>query len=53
LPPSRLSWRITYGPYFENEVATIELRDRDARLRLERTPSRELRLECVLEAPLT
>jgi phosphodiesterase/alkaline phosphatase D-like protein len=53
LPRAPLSWRITHGPYFENEVATLELRDREARLRLERTPPRELRLERVLDAPLT
>jgi hypothetical protein len=53
LPRSPLAWRITDGPYYENEVATVELRGREARLRLERTPPRELRLECVLDAPLT
>jgi hypothetical protein len=53
LPRSPLSWRITHGPYYENEVATIELRGRQARLRLERTPPRDLRLECVLDTPLT
>jgi hypothetical protein len=53
LPRSQLTWRLTHGPYYENEVATIELRERTARLRLERTPPRELQLECVLDASLT
>jgi hypothetical protein len=42
-----------HGPYFENEVASLELHGTEARLRLERTPPRELRLECVDEARLT
>jgi PhoD-like phosphatase len=47
LPRPPLSWQLKRGPYFENEVATVELRDREARLRLERTPPRQLRLDCV------
>jgi hypothetical protein len=42
-----------HGPFFENEVATLELRGREARLRLERTPPRVLRLDCVDETRLT
>jgi hypothetical protein len=50
-PPLR--WRMRHGPYFENEVATLELRGREAHLRLERTPQRQLRLDCVVEERLT
>jgi hypothetical protein len=53
LPKPPISWRMKHGPYFENEVATLELHGTEARLRLERTPPRELRLECVDEARLT
>jgi hypothetical protein len=35
------------GPHFSNDVATLELDGRAARLRLERTATDELRLECV------
>ena len=44
-PPIR--WRMQHGPFFENEVATLELRGREAWVRLDRTPPRELRLECA------
>ena len=30
-------WRISDGPWFDNQVATLELHDRTARLRIERT----------------
>jgi phosphodiesterase/alkaline phosphatase D-like protein len=53
LPPPPLSWKIKRGPYFANEVATLELRGRRARLRLERTPQRQARLDCVAEEILT
>lgn len=53
LPTPPISWKMKHGPYFENEIATLELHRRDARLRLERTPPRELRLECADEARLT
>jgi len=53
LPAPPLSWQMKQGPYFENEVATLQLQGREARLRLERTPRRELRLDCVLETRLT
>jgi hypothetical protein len=52
-PAAPLRWRVTHGPYFENEVATVSLDSRRARIRFDRTPSRELRLECVLEAQLS
>ncbi len=50
-PP--LSWRMMHGPFFENEVATLELKGQQARLKLERTPRRVLRLDCVLDTRLT
>jgi hypothetical protein len=53
LPKPSISSRMKHGPFFENEVATLELRGREARLRLERTPPRVLRLDCVDETRLT
>jgi hypothetical protein len=53
LPRPPLAWQMKCGPYFENEVATLELRDREAHLRLERTPERQLRLDCVAYERLT
>jgi hypothetical protein len=53
LPQPPLSWQIMRGPYFANEVATLELLGREAQLQLERTPERDLRLDCVVEASLT
>ena len=52
VPRAPLRWRITSGPYFDNEVATLELTGRDALIRLERTPEGEMRLECVHQARL-
>jgi hypothetical protein len=43
-PPVR--WRVVEGPFFDNQVATLELHGRDGRITLERTPrTGELRLE--------
>jgi hypothetical protein len=53
LPKPSIGWRMEQGPFFENEVATLELQGREAHLRLERTPPRELRLDCVDETRLT
>jgi hypothetical protein len=53
LPPPPLSWQRKRGPYFANEVATLELLARGAQLQLERTPERERRLECVVQVALT
>jgi hypothetical protein len=53
LPEPPLAWEVKHGPYFENEVAALQLRGKQARLKLERTTRRELRLDCVLEARLT
>jgi hypothetical protein len=36
LPAPPLSWRIDHGPYFDNQIATLELSGRSARLRIER-----------------
>jgi phosphodiesterase/alkaline phosphatase D-like protein len=52
LPKARLSWRMKHGPYFENEVGTLELGAGHAQLRLERSQQRELRLDCVVEERL-
>jgi PhoD-like phosphatase len=42
-PPVR--WRMVDGPFFDNQVATLELHGRSARITLERTPrTGELRL---------
>jgi phosphodiesterase/alkaline phosphatase D-like protein len=53
LPPPPITWRTTCGPFFNNEIATLELRGRQARLRLERTPQREPQLECVADELLS
>jgi PhoD-like phosphatase len=53
VPKPSITWRMEHGPFFENEVATLELHGREARLRLERTPPREVRLDCVDETRLT
>jgi hypothetical protein len=53
VPKPSFSWEVTHGPFFENEVATLDLDGRNARLILERTPPQELRLVNVLEQPLT
>ncbi len=52
VPRPPLRWRITSGPYFENEVATLECHGREAHIRLDRTPEAEMRLECVHRARL-
>jgi hypothetical protein len=52
IPRPALRWSLSHGPFFENEVATLELSGRQARLRLERTPPRELSLHCVLDERL-
>ena len=49
-PP--LHWEMRHGPFFDNEVATLELRGRDARIRLDRATPHEARLECVDETVL-
>ena len=53
-PPIR--WRICDGPWFDNQIATLELEDREALLRIEKAlPGEEgddVRLECVFEQAL-
>ncbi len=53
VPAPALRWRMQHGPFFENEVATLELDGRDALIRLERTPQREMRLKCADETRLS
>ena len=53
VPAPTIGWQMRHGPFFDNEVATLELDGRDALIRLERAPRRALRLERAGEAPLT
>jgi hypothetical protein len=53
VPKPPLRWRLRHGPFFDNEVATLELTGREAVVRLERTPPRELRLEHCTETRLS
>jgi hypothetical protein len=41
--PENVRWRITDGPWFDNQVATLELHERRASLRVERTLPKEWR----------
>jgi PhoD-like phosphatase len=52
VPAPPIRWQMRHGPFFDNEVATLELDGRSAQLRLERTPEGELRLECADETRL-
>jgi hypothetical protein len=51
-----IGWRMTGdGPWFDNQVATLEIDGRDISMRLEKAvpvSEHEARLECVLEQPL-
>ena len=38
-----LDWRLDHGPWFDNMIATLELRGREARLRIEKTLPRRPR----------
>ena len=55
-PDPGVRWRFVEGPYFDNQVATIELDRRRARMKLEKTSgdpnSAERRLETVFERSL-
>ena len=53
VPRPGLRWRLTHGPFFDNEVATLALRGREAELQLERTPPRDPRLERIAHTRLT
>ena len=37
VPPARIRWRIDEGPWFDNQVATLELDGPSAHFRLEKT----------------
>jgi PhoD-like phosphatase len=51
VPPPSIDWRLTAGPWFFNQIATLELEGRQARMRLERAVAREgtARLEPLME----
>jgi hypothetical protein len=56
VPDPPLSWEVTDGPYFDNQVATLEIEGRSVRLRVERTTDggwRRPRLTTSLERSLT
>jgi hypothetical protein len=47
-----IRWRLTEGPYFDNQVATLRLNGREARIQLDKTvpgDNEERRLDCVFE----
>jgi hypothetical protein len=51
-----LDWQLRDGPYFDNQVATIRLDGREARIKLDKTVEGEegrRRLECVFERSLS
>jgi hypothetical protein len=52
-----IRWRFAEGPYFDNQVATLELEGRTARMKLEKVPrdpeGRDERLERVFERALS
>jgi hypothetical protein len=51
-----LRWRFVHGPWFDNQVATLDLHDREAHLTIERTVPdewREPRLHACLERRLS
>jgi hypothetical protein len=54
--PPELRWRFVEGPFFDNQVATIEIDARRARMKLEKTvadpQSDERTLETVFERQL-
>jgi len=60
VPAPPLDWRLTRGPFFDNQIATVELAGRSARLRLERprtgdaqgTEADEGIMDTVLDEPL-
>jgi hypothetical protein len=55
-PDPGIRWRLTDGPYFDNQVATIRLSGREASIKLDKTEEGEegrRELECVFERRLT
>jgi hypothetical protein len=54
-PDPGLRWRLTDGPYFDNQVATIRIDGRKAEMKLDKTApgeDEERRLDCVFERRL-
>jgi len=43
VPPARIRWRVAEGPWFDNQVATLELDGPTAHFRLEKTRSEDWR----------
>jgi hypothetical protein len=55
VPDPGIRWRLTEGPYFDNQVATLRIDGRKALLQLDKTvpgDEDERRLECVFERRL-
>jgi hypothetical protein len=51
-----LRWRFVHGPWFDNQVATLDLHDREAHITIERTVAdewREPKLHACLERRLS
>ncbi len=56
VPDPGLRWRLAEGPYFDNQVATLRLDGREARMQLDKTVAgdeEERELDCVFERRLT
>ena len=54
-PDPGLRWRLTDGPFFDNQVATLRLDGRRAEMKLDKTvpgDDEERHLECVFERRL-
>jgi hypothetical protein len=52
VPDPGIHWRLAEGPYFDNQVATLRLDGREARMQLDKTiggDEDQRRLECVFE----
>lgn len=55
-PDPGIRWRLSDGPYFDNQVATLRIDGREATMQLDKTipgDEEERRLECVFERRLT
>jgi PhoD-like phosphatase len=54
-PDPGMRWRLAEGPYFDNQVATLRLDGREARMKLDKTvpgEDEERHLDCVFERRL-
>jgi PhoD-like phosphatase len=54
-PDPEIGWRLADGPYFDNQVATLRLDGREAKMKLDKTVAGEedeRELECVFERRL-